>query len=100
MKCLRTLAVLGLLFLFTGFCSEANALAPDEPIASRFAQINGVKLHYLTAGHGTPLLLLHGYAETSLMLQQSSHLAFLLQWTHSRSPGATPRAHILRLFLE
>jgi pimeloyl-ACP methyl ester carboxylesterase len=67
MKCLRTLAVLGLLVLFTGFWSKANALAPDEPIASRFAQIDGSKLHYLTAGHGTPLILLHGYAETSLM---------------------------------
>ena len=67
MKCLRSLAVLGLLFLFTGFWSKANALAPGEPIASRFAQIDGAKLHYLTAGHGTPLILLHGYAETSLM---------------------------------
>jgi pimeloyl-ACP methyl ester carboxylesterase len=67
MKCPRTLAVLGLLFLFTGFWSKANALAPDELIASRSAQINGAKLHYLTAGHGTPLILLHGYAETSLM---------------------------------
>ena len=39
----------------------------DKTIASRTAEINGVKLHYLTAGHGTPLILLHGYAETSLM---------------------------------
>ena len=36
-------------------------------IASRTAEIDGVKLHYLTAGHGPPLILLHGYAETSLM---------------------------------
>jgi pimeloyl-ACP methyl ester carboxylesterase len=36
-------------------------------IASRTATVHGVKLHYLTAGHGTPLILLHGYAETSLM---------------------------------
>src|SRR6266702_7545459 len=39
----------------------------DKTIVSRTAEINGVKLHYMTAGHGTPLLLLHGYAETSLM---------------------------------
>ena len=39
----------------------------DAAIASRTAEVNGVKLHYLTAGHGTPLILLHGYAETSLM---------------------------------
>jgi pimeloyl-ACP methyl ester carboxylesterase len=39
-----------------------------EPnIASRSAEIGGLKLHYLTAGNGAPLILLHGYAETSLM---------------------------------
>jgi pimeloyl-ACP methyl ester carboxylesterase len=38
-----------------------------EPIAERSADVQGVKLHYLTSGHGAPLLLLHGYAETSLM---------------------------------
>jgi pimeloyl-ACP methyl ester carboxylesterase len=36
-------------------------------IASRSAKIDGVKLHYLTVGHGPPLILLHGYAETSRM---------------------------------
>jgi pimeloyl-ACP methyl ester carboxylesterase len=38
-----------------------------EPIVSRSADVQGVKLHYLTSGHGAPILLLHGYAETSLM---------------------------------
>ena len=52
-----------LLFLFTGSQAEAQ----DENIASRTAEIDGVKLHYMTAGHGTPLILLHGYAETSRM---------------------------------
>ncbi len=41
--------------------------AADETIVSRTAEIDGVKLHYLTAGRGTPFILLHGYAETSLM---------------------------------
>jgi pimeloyl-ACP methyl ester carboxylesterase len=36
-------------------------------ISSRSAEIDGVELHYLTAGEGAPLMLLHGYAETSLM---------------------------------
>src|SRR3984893_16406705 len=61
------LAVFGPLFLSTGSSSKAYGRATDETIVSRTAEINGVKLHYLTAGHGTPLLLLHGYAETSLM---------------------------------
>jgi pimeloyl-ACP methyl ester carboxylesterase len=39
----------------------------SNPIVSRTAKIDGVKLHYLTAGHGAPLILLHGYAETSRM---------------------------------
>src|ERR1700710_2675056 len=34
---------------------------------SKFAEVNGVKLHYLIAGKGDPVLLLHGYAETSHM---------------------------------
>ena len=34
---------------------------------SRFASVNGVRLHYLTAGTGAPVILLHGYAETSHM---------------------------------
>ena len=40
-----------------------------EPIAidSRFAQVDGIKLHYLSAGKGNPVLLLHGYAQTSHM---------------------------------
>src|SRR3984893_42836 len=39
----------------------------DKTIISRTSEIDGVKLHYLTAGRGPPLILLHGYAETSLM---------------------------------
>ncbi len=41
--------------------------AADATIVSRSAKIDGAKLHYTTAGHGPPLILLHGYAETSLM---------------------------------
>jgi pimeloyl-ACP methyl ester carboxylesterase len=61
------LAVFVLLFLYAGFSTKTTAVAQDENIASRTAEIDGAKLHYLTAGHGTPLILLHGYAETSLM---------------------------------
>jgi pimeloyl-ACP methyl ester carboxylesterase len=34
---------------------------------SRFANVNGTRLHYLVAGEGDPVVLLHGYAETSHM---------------------------------
>jgi pimeloyl-ACP methyl ester carboxylesterase len=36
-------------------------------IVSRASEIDGVILHYLTTGSGPALILLHGYAETSLM---------------------------------
>src|SRR3984893_456028 len=40
---------------------DANA------ISSRTAEVGGVTLHYLTAGHGPALILLHGYTQTSRM---------------------------------
>jgi pimeloyl-ACP methyl ester carboxylesterase len=36
-------------------------------IKSRFAKVNGIRLHYLAAGQGEPVILLHGYAQTSHM---------------------------------
>src|SRR6202790_1588640 len=60
-----SVAMLGPLLLSSAFSTKAYA-AP-ETIASRSVEIDGVKLHYLTAGHGPALILLHGYAETSLM---------------------------------
>ena len=45
----------------------ARAEAADKEFVSRVAEVEGVKLHYTTGGHGTPLILLHGYAETSRM---------------------------------
>ena len=54
----------GALLLCTAISARAWAA---EAIAGHDAEVQGVKLHYLTSGHGAPLLLLHGYAETSLM---------------------------------
>src|SRR5436853_1315686 len=36
-------------------------------IESRFAVVNGVRLHYLIAGHGPTIILIHGYTQTSRM---------------------------------
>jgi pimeloyl-ACP methyl ester carboxylesterase len=46
----------------TGLSASAQS-GPE----SRFAEVNGVKLHYLIAGKGDPVLLLHGYAQNSHM---------------------------------
>ncbi len=40
--------------------------APDR-FSERDAQVNGVRLHYRIAGEGPAVVLLHGYAQTSLM---------------------------------
>ncbi len=49
--------------------SGSLAQSPQDKSApqSKFAEINGVKLHYLVAGKGDPVVLLHGFAETSHM---------------------------------
>lgn len=50
------------------WASAANAAGqPAEVIASRMSQADGLKLHYLTAGHGPLVILLHGYTQTSRM---------------------------------
>ncbi len=49
------------------FGSALLNAAPENEIASRDATVEGVKLHYLTAGHGPAVILLHGYTETSRM---------------------------------
>jgi pimeloyl-ACP methyl ester carboxylesterase len=41
----------------------------EAAFESRTVEIDGTRLHYLTAGSGPPLVLLHGYAETSSMWQ-------------------------------
>ncbi len=61
------LAVCGPLFLSSLGSLRAYGQTADETIVARNAEIGGVKLHYMIAGHGTALILLHGYAETSRM---------------------------------
>jgi len=41
--------------------------ALGQAAESRFADVNGTRLHYLAAGKGEPIVLLHGYAQTSHM---------------------------------
>lgn len=64
-------AAVGLLVLF----AASNAHADTDAIQSHTAEVNGVTVHYLQAGHGsgTPVVLLHGYAETSRMWQPLMH---------------------------
>ena len=45
----------------------ATTLTVHAQIGDRFAKVNSVRLHYLIAGKGDPVILLHGYAENSHM---------------------------------
>lgn len=54
--------------LLISLLSQAAAVAAPQPaIDSRVAEVDGLKLHYLTAGHGPAVILLHGYTQTSRM---------------------------------
>jgi pimeloyl-ACP methyl ester carboxylesterase len=46
---------------------EKAGQAHERAIKSRFAKVNGVRLHYLSAGEGGLVILLHGYAQNSHM---------------------------------
>ena len=50
-------------------CVSLPATAGKAPAGfnERFAEVNGVKLHYFIGGKGSAVVLLHGYAETSHM---------------------------------
>ena len=68
MKRSPRLALFPLFYLCAmGLAATAYASAPAEVIASHTSEIDGAKLHYMTAGKGPALILLHGYAETSRM---------------------------------
>jgi len=51
------------LVVATYSCAPAQRVA----IQDGFAVVNGVRLHYLRAGTGEPVILLHGFAQTSRM---------------------------------
>src|SRR6266481_1057423 len=61
----RAAAAVALMALSVTVLHPAKALA--QAPQSKFAEVNGVKLHYLIAGKGDPVVLLHGFAETSHM---------------------------------
>jgi pimeloyl-ACP methyl ester carboxylesterase len=63
-ECLAApIAILVLLFVTLIGAHAQGRIA----ISDRFADVNGVRLHYLAAGRGEPVILLHGYAQNSHM---------------------------------
>src|SRR4030088_1202906 len=64
-RAFRATASVALTALFITSLDPGKAVAKAPQ--SKFAEVNGVRLHYLIAGKGDPVVLLHGYAETSHM---------------------------------
>src|SRR5271168_743803 len=62
--CVGSLVFRFALLFVAGFSSARSA---SDAIASQTAAVDGVKLHYLKAGHGPAVILLHGYTQTSRM---------------------------------
>jgi pimeloyl-ACP methyl ester carboxylesterase len=64
-RCLPSsvLAIVLVMMVMSAPAAESKGPAAE----SKFAEVNGVKLHYLVAGKGAPLILLHGYAQNSHM---------------------------------
>lgn len=57
------LSFIAIVFVVFSFSFPAFAKAPE----SKFIEANGIKIHYLEQGQGSPILLLHGFAQTSHM---------------------------------
>src|SRR6266699_1894983 len=66
MNRLSDFCLVGMSFVFA-FSASIYTETSDGDIDSRTAKIDNVDLHYLTAGHGPAVILLHGFAETSRM---------------------------------
>src|SRR5260370_41426964 len=45
----------------------ATAGKTPQRFTEHFAEVNGCRVHYFIGGTGSPVVLLHGYAETSHM---------------------------------
>jgi pimeloyl-ACP methyl ester carboxylesterase len=66
--CIRSrLALIVVLLLASSLSAFAQAGAASQNIVSRTANVEGVQFHYMIAGKGPVVVLIHGYAETSTM---------------------------------
>jgi pimeloyl-ACP methyl ester carboxylesterase len=60
------IATLAALFILVSSPLHAAGTVPAG-FVERFADVNGVRLHYLLGGRGSPVVLVHGYTQTGHM---------------------------------
>ena len=64
---LRTIGMLGVTLLVYAHAMRANDVNLEKQLGSgfesKFANVNGTRLHYVRGGHGPALILLHGFPE-------------------------------------
>ena len=58
---------LGIAVLLASAPAPAAKAAPSAGFSEKFADVNGVRLHYSIGGKGPAVVLLHGFAQTGLM---------------------------------
>jgi len=69
----------GITLLLTGSILTAGGKGPGG-FSERKVEVNGVRIHYSIGGQGSPVVLLHGYAQTSHMW---NHIMPLLASNHT-----------------
>ena len=69
----------GITLLLTGSILTAGGKVPGG-FSERKVEVNGVQIHYSIGGNGSPVVLLHGYAQTSHMW---NHIMPLLASNHT-----------------
>lgn len=78
-----------ILLTTTAYAVNSNtpqSISPFLPntVSEHYVRVNGVKLHYLEAGHGPLVILLHGWPETSLAWHNT--IAALMPYYHVVAP--------------
>ena len=58
-------ALFGAVAVFLFALTNQSPVQAQNRIEDHFANVNGVRLHYLIAGKGDPVILMHGYAGLS-----------------------------------
>ena len=67
MRSRLTVAIVFSLFVALSVRAVGQTNTRPNSIESKFATVDGIKVHYLCAGHGPAVILLHGYTQTSRM---------------------------------